>query len=106
MKKPRRAGEPTPIHDVLPSILRGLRGTSSGSLERVRKAWSEVVGPLAAQRTRVRAYENGELRVEVGSAALKHDLATFREAQVLRGLNEKLPDLAIRGVSYRVAAVP
>jgi hypothetical protein len=43
--------------------------------------------------------------VEVASAALKHDLDTFRRAEVLRGLQERLPDMGLSGLSFRVGAV-
>ena len=105
MSRQRRVGEPAPIHEVVPSVLRGLTGSATGPVERARKAWGEVVGLEVASRTRVAGVENGRVRVEVASAALKHDLATFREADVLRGLKERLPDMGIREVSYRVAAL-
>jgi hypothetical protein len=41
----------------------------------------------------------------VASAALKHDLATFRSADVLGALRERLPDLSVQRVSYRVASL-
>lgn len=91
---------------MLPAVLRGLQGTATGPVERARRAWAEVVGPLVASRTRVAAVENGQLRIEVASAALKHDLVTFRQQEIVRGLSERLQDMGIRGVSYRVAAVP
>ncbi len=106
MRRPRRVGEPAPIQEVLPSVLRGLRDTVTGPVERARKAWAEVVGPLVASRTRVASVDNGQLRVEVASAALKHDLATFRGTEIVRGLKERLPDMGIRHVFYRVGAVP
>jgi len=105
VSKPKRVGEPTPIGELLPSVLRGIKGTS-GPLDRVRKAWGEIVGPLVASRTRVAGLENGQVRVEVASAALKHDLSTFRQPEVVKGLRERLPEMGIRDVSYRVAAVP
>ncbi len=106
MRKSWRVGEPAPIQEVVPAVLRGLKGTMTGPVDRVRKAWGEVVGPVVASRTRVAAIENGQVRVEVASAALKHDLATFRQSDVVRGLKERLPDMGIRDVCYRVAAVP
>jgi predicted nucleic acid-binding Zn ribbon protein len=101
----RRVSEPLPIHEVLPALLRGVKQAAGGPMGRVRNAWAEVVGPAIAARTRVAALENGRVRVEVASAALKHDLGTFRQAEVLRGLQERLPDMEIRGVSYRVSAL-
>jgi len=58
-----------------------------------------------AQRSRVAAVEGGKLRVEVASAALKHDLSTFRRGEVLRRLREEAPDLGVRDVVYRVASL-
>jgi hypothetical protein len=55
-----------------------------------------------AERTRVASVEEGRVRVEVASAAVRHDLATFRSADVLKRLRERLPELRIREVSYRL----
>lgn len=105
MRKRRNIGDPAPIQELLPSVLRGLKGTATGPVEQVRQAWAALVGPEVASRTRVAGLENGRVRVEVASAPLKHDLATFRNADLVRALKERLPTLGIRDVSYRVAAV-
>jgi predicted nucleic acid-binding Zn ribbon protein len=98
----RRRGEPASLRQLLPGVLKGLRGVASGPVARVREVWPEIVGPVVAGRTRVAAVEEGRVRVEVASAAVRHDLATFRRAEVLRGLQERLPELRIREVSYRL----
>jgi len=105
VRKPKREGEPAPIREVLPAILRGMKGPEGGPLGRLRKVWGEVLGPEVAARTRVASFADGNVRVEVASAALKHDLVAFRSAEVLGALRERLPDLQVRAVSYRVAAL-
>lgn len=105
MRKPRRVGEPAPIQELLPSILRGIKGVPGGPMDRLRQAWRETVGAESASRTRLAAFSNGQLRVEVASAALKHDLVAFRAADVIKGLRDRLPDMGIREISYRVAAL-
>jgi hypothetical protein len=50
----------------------------------------------------VASVEEGRIRVELASSAVRHDLATFRRAEVLKGLQERLPELRIREVSYRL----
>lgn len=105
MRKPRREGEPLPIQEVLPGILRGVKGAAGGPLGLIREAWGGVVGPEVAARTRVASFADGNLKVEVASAALKHDLVTFRSSEVLSALRGRLPELSIRAVSYRVAAL-
>ena len=106
MRRPKRqAAEPAPIREVLPGVLKGLKRAAGSPLERARKAWVSAVGPTVARRSRVAALESGRLRVEVASAALKHDLATFRRAEVLERLREQAPELAIREVQYRVASL-
>jgi len=103
MRRGRR--EPARLRQILPSVLRGM-GTRGGSrLSRVRAAWGEVVGPALAERTRVTAVAEGRIRVEVASAALKHDLAVFRREEILEGLRRRLPDLSLRDLSFRVGAV-
>jgi len=103
VRKRRRQGEPAPIQEVLPAVLRGIK--PEGPVERVREAWAETVGGEIASRTRVAAFANGRVTVEVASAALKHDLATFRAADLLHALKQKLPDAGVQTVSYRVASL-
>jgi len=100
--KKRRKSEPASLRQLVPGVLRGLRGSGSGPVARVRDIWPAVVGAPMAARTRVAAVEGGRVRVEVASAAVRHDLATFRGAQVLKELQERLPDLRIREVFYRL----
>ncbi|MHC4492459.1 MAG: DciA family protein, partial [Planctomycetota bacterium] len=98
----RRKSEPASLRQLVPGVLRGLRGAASGPVARVREVWPEVVGPAVAARTRVASVEEGRIRVELASAAVRYDLATFRRAEVLKGLQERLPELRIREVSYRL----
>jgi hypothetical protein len=105
VRRPKREAEPAPIQELLPSIIRGLKGAAVGPMARLREAWAEILGREVATRTRVAAFADGEVRVEVASAALKHDLTAFRSAEVLGALRERLPDLGVRRVSYRVAAL-
>lgn len=98
----RRKGEPASLRQLVPAVLRGLKGSVLGPVARVREVWPEVVGPALAARTRVASVDEGRVRVEVASAAVRHDLAVFRRQDVLRGLRERLPELKIREVSYRL----
>lgn len=101
----RRNPDPSSLKDLVPSVLRGMKRTVAGPVARVREAWPLVVGEATASRTRVTGFSDGKVRVEVASAAVKHDLSVFRRGEVLKGLRKRLPDLAIRAVFYRVGAV-
>jgi len=97
-----RSPDPQPVKDILPRLLKEVLGGRGRKAERLRRAWSGVVGEAVAQRTRVVGLKHGVLSVEVASAALKHDLGLFRREEVLSGLRERLPEMVIREVSYRV----
>jgi len=93
--------DPKPLREILPRLLKEVLGPRGKARDRLREAWSEVVGAADAQRTRLVGVEDGVLTVEVASAALKHDLEFFRREEVLSGLREKLPALALQKVRYR-----
>lgn len=90
------------MQDVIPGVLRGILRDQKGPVGRVRAVWAQLVGEATARRTRVAAVEGGVLVVEVSSAALKHHLKTFGSDDLLERLHERLPDLRIRTVRYRV----
>jgi hypothetical protein len=102
----RRNLDPSPLREILPGVLKEIERHRKGPVEKVRAIWPEVVGPVAAGRTRIIALEGGTVRVDVASSGLRHDLATFRREEVLRELRKALPELAILEVRYRLAALP
>ena len=101
----RRNPDPTSLRELVPGVMKGMRGAAGPSVGRVREVWPKILGSKLAARTRVTRLKGGTLTVEVASAALKHDLATFRREEVLQGLKERLPEFAITRVNYRVGAV-
>ena len=106
MKPRRRSLEPTPVREILPGLIRKVRSEGRGAVSRLQAVWPDVVGAPTAGRTRILGVESGQVRVAVASAAVKHDLSTFRREEVLAELRRRLPDLRIRAVSYRVGSVP
>lgn len=80
--------EPKPLHEIVPGVLRGLRPRGSNALSRVRELWPSVVGEAAARRCRPVLLKDGELTIEVPSAALRQHLAVFHRDEILRGLAE------------------
>ena len=101
----KRYIEPSPLKEVLPGVLRGLKPSKSSPVGRVRAVWSEVVGPEVASRTHVASLDSGVLQVLVSSAALKHHLSTFQADEVLGKLRERLGGPVVRSVRYRVGSL-
>lgn len=101
-RRPRGSRQPRLIGELLPGVLKGLRGPKGSRMERLRPVWVEVAGEPTAARTRLSGLESGVLTVEVESAALKHHLTTFRRETLLGQLQERLPDLPLRDLRFRV----
>jgi hypothetical protein len=80
--------EPEPMADIVPGVLRGLRPKANDPLLEVRNLWPALVGEATARRCRLIALKDGELTIEVASAALRQHLSVFRRAEILRGLAE------------------
>lgn len=102
LRRPRGSRQPRLIGELLPGILRGLRGPKASRIERLRPVWEEVAGEPTAARTRLSSLESGVLTIEVESAALKHHLTTFRREALLGALRERLPDLPLFELRFRV----
>ena len=79
-----------------------MRPRGGGPLTSIRTAWPDVVGPAAAERTRLVAFEGGILKVDIESAALKHHLGTIRREDILKELQRLVEGVPLKGVRYRV----
>ena len=71
----------------------------------LRDAWREVVGENVASRTRLGSFRRGRLVVEVGSAALLHELQNFQKTDILGRLQLAHPTPWIAEIRFRQGAV-
>jgi predicted nucleic acid-binding Zn ribbon protein len=94
----RRPDEVTarPLGDVLKQVMRRLRRMDRGKFSGLGRAWAELVGEELAKRSRVTAWREGELTVEVDSSVLMQELNGFMKQTLLEGLQgtEKGRDVA------------
>lgn len=68
----------------------------------IHEAWTTSLGPRMAQRARSVLYRNGELVVEVQSAAHKHELEAFTAEQYRRKANQQLGSERIQRVTIKL----
>jgi hypothetical protein len=79
--------EPAPLDEIVPGVLKGAcRKASPGGLSKVRELWPGAVGEAAARRSRPLSLNDGELTIEVASAALRQHLSVFRRKEILEAL--------------------
>ncbi len=98
----RPYSEPEPPSRDLPRLLREILPRKGSAIESLRRAWPGVVGAQTAARARPVALREGTLTVRVVSAALKHDLSTFRGEEILGALAAAVPEAHLRAVRYQV----
>jgi hypothetical protein len=89
--------------DLLRPMMRGIRPGKRDETGRVREIWPDVVGFAAAKRSRVASCREGELVVEVASAALRQHLAIFRREEILKSIRERLPEARLESLKCRVS---
>jgi len=68
--------------------MRQLRPKKADPLAAVRAVWPELVGEATAKRSRLASLKDGELTVDVASAALRQHLSVFRREEILGALRE------------------
>lgn len=101
MKAQRR--EPSTLGEALTAFLRE-SGLSRGlARAEVFAAWDRSLGPRGAPHARPVAFEGGELRVEVDSAAHMHELQNFTAERHRIAANRLLGEERIRRVAIKLA---
>ena len=101
--RPARGGVTT-VGEAIQSFLRSAGLDAHRRDGRVVRAWSEAVGTQLARRARAVRFRDGELTVEVSSAAHLQELAGFTgEAYRVRA-NEILGAETIRRVHFKAKA--
>lgn len=98
----RRRGGVEPLEQILKSYL------SDTGLDRqlrksvVMQAWSEALGPALAKRVRATRFHQGELRVEVESAAHLQELKNFTGEHLRQAANQRLGAERILRVTFQL----
>ncbi|MGQ9589236.1 MAG: DUF721 domain-containing protein [Planctomycetota bacterium] len=67
--------------------------------------WKDVVGEEVAAQTRIVSADRGELVVEVASAALLNELATYRTREILDALAVREEFRGIRKLRFRAGCL-
>ena len=101
-REPRRGGV-APVKDVLAGWLKHTGLASKFRDAQVFDAWRAALGPTLATRAAPVRFDDGELTIEVRSAAHLHELENFTGEQHRRTANKKLGAERIRRVIFRLA---
>ena len=83
-----RGREPESIQTILERWLRVNKVSRRIDREGIYARWQEVVGDEIASHTRVIDVKGGILYVEVDSAPLLQELATYNRQQILEGVRK------------------
>jgi len=97
----RYARQPKPVKDVIARLVmrRGLgRVLASTQLEQI---WHQIVGRDVATRSRPGQIRGGILEIIVTHSVLKQEMR-YTEQQTLAQLRQHAPQLAVRGLRYRI----
>ena len=97
-----KRGGVSPFSDVLKTFLRESGMAAHVSRAAVHQAWREACGPEFARHTRIVAFRNGELVVEVESSAHFQELKSFTGDQFVQLANSKLGAPRIRRASFKL----
>lgn len=90
-----------PLGDALAGFLRGANLDQRLRERAVFAAWRAVAGPALAERAVAVRFERGELVVEVASAALLGELASFTGERLRRDVDARLGGGRIQGISFK-----
>ena len=95
-------GKPVPLGDALKTFLR-----ASGLSRRMRwrdleEIWAAVVGEEVASHTRVVRWARGVVDVEVDSAPLMQELASFYKTSIINDMRARSSGRHIRDILFKL----
>lgn len=96
-----RRGGAQPLSKLMRSVLRDSGLAEGLRRARIHAAWKQALGPDLARRTTIVRFRNGELVVEVDSAAHLHELKNFTGDGYRRIANDNLGAPRIRRVVFQ-----
>lgn len=92
------------IGTIMEKVLADFRKSIDHHLLEVKDVWDDVVGPLAAQNTRVAACKGKVLWVHVAGSSWAHELQ-FLKAEIIGRINEKLGEDRVGEIRFKIGPV-
>lgn len=84
MREERKPSAPRSIGDLMAEIIKATAGPKRRELLELAEAWSRVVGPELARRSRPLSLgKGGQLTVGFESSALRQEIQSFRKAEII-----------------------
>jgi predicted nucleic acid-binding Zn ribbon protein len=99
---PGRSGASRPIGEIIEALVRRKRFYEKSKYGRLVDAWTELVGEVIAERTRISSFKEGELVVAVDSSVLLHELTGFLREQLLAGIQGTKAGRDVARIRFRL----
>jgi hypothetical protein len=97
-----RKKEPEAVGDVVRRLMRGRLGKKAKREVALMEVWEEIVGAERAGRLTPLRLRAGVLWVAVESPPLLYEVSQFERPAILRRIQERLPDLGLEDVRFRL----
>jgi predicted nucleic acid-binding Zn ribbon protein len=91
--------------DILRKILKRKRFYEKNTYGKLSQAWETTVGKEVASHTRIKAYQNGILKVDVDSSVLLQELRGFLHRQILSELQATPGGEGIAEIVFRMGNI-
>jgi predicted nucleic acid-binding Zn ribbon protein len=101
-----RRGGTESLGEILSALLQKRSYARPLALGAFNEAWRRAVGEHVAGRTRVAAFRDGTLTVEVGSSAQRYELQAFRSRELLAALQADRAIAPVRKLIFRLGNLP
>ncbi len=100
--QPRKNTGPTRLGEVIPQLMARRGYARLISFEQFAEAWEQASGPLSEQ-SRAGRLRGGVLEIFVRNSVVVQEL-TFKKRQLLKSLEQHLPDQKIRDLRITVGS--
>jgi hypothetical protein len=90
------------LKDLLPSALKDIEGRKKERPDRLLAGWIEVIEEKWRPMTQAVSFEKGVLMVKVKNAALYSVLVQQEREKILRKLQHRFPEAALKNIVFRI----
>jgi len=101
-----RRGGTESLGEILSALLQKRSYVRPLALAAFNDAWRHAVGERIAARTRVAAFRDGTLTIEVGSSAQRYELEAFQSRELLAALQANRAIAPVRKLIFRLGNPP